>query len=146
MDNLTKGDIQDKVLKYETFINDVLKEDLKLVHENLDKTNSEIAEWVQLRTILNSLKETELKKGFKTKTDIGTNVYVQAHIEDASKILVAIGSGIYVEYSIEEALTFLDKRITLLNKQAAIMQGDSAKIKSRIKLVLHGIQELSNIK
>lgn len=137
---------EDKIRKYEAFVNDVLKEDLKKVHEQLEKKNSDIAEWIQLKTVLNTLKDAELADEFKTKMDIGTNIFVQVKVPDASKIFINVGFDIYVEYNIEEALKFLDKKIDLLNKEVDIIRNRSAEIKARIKLVLHGIQELSNIK
>lgn len=143
---MPSAEIKEKVLRYESFINDVLKEDLKEILGQLDARNTEIAEWVQLKTVLTCLKESEMTDGFKTKMDIGTNVYVQVNVPDASKILINIGSGIFVEYTIEEALKFIEKKINLLNKQTEILKTNSSKIKARIKLVLHGIQELSNIK
>ncbi|KAK6635916.1 hypothetical protein RUM44_001170 [Polyplax serrata] len=103
-------EINEKVLRYEAFINDVLKEDLKEVHSQADKKNTEISEWIQLKTILNTLNENEMINGFKTKMDIGTNVYVQVNIPDASKILINVGFGIYVEYTINEALKLIEKR------------------------------------
>lgn len=139
-------EINEKVLRYEAFINDVLKEDLKEVHSQADKKNTEISEWIQLKTILNTLNENEMINGFKTKMDIGTNVYVQVNIPDASKILINVGFGIYVEYTINEALKLIEKRVSLLNREIEILKKNSAHIKARIKLVLHGIQELSNLK
>lgn len=138
--------VDEKILKYESFVNDVLKEDLRIVHDKYDRTNREIGEWLQLKRTINGLKDVRTEEGFKTKTDVGTDVYVQVVVPDPSKILVDVGSGVYVEYTEQEALRFIDKRLELLEKQVAIVKKDSAKIKSRIKLVLHGIRELSNIK
>lgn len=139
-------EINEKILRYESFINDVLKEDLKLIHGQLEKKNTDIAEWVQLKTVLITLNENDMMDGFKTKMDIGTNVFAQVNVADASKILVNVGCNLYVEFTIKEALKFTEQTIEYLNKQIKILRTTSAEIKARIKLVLHGIQELSNIK
>ncbi|KAL0269872.1 UNVERIFIED_CONTAM: hypothetical protein PYX00_007461 [Menopon gallinae] len=146
MAELDNAEIKEKVLKYEAFVNDVLREDLKHVHQQLEKKNSELAEWVQLKTMLSTLEENNLVNGFKTKMDIGTNVYAQAEVTDSSVVFINIGCNVYVEYNIKEALRFIERHISLLQKQVTIIRSSSADIKARIKLVLHGIQELSNIK
>lgn len=145
MATLDNAEINQKVLRYETFINDTLKEDLKVVHQQLERKNSELAEWVQLKTMLSTLLENDLVNGFKTKMDIGTNVYVQAEVTDSSVVLINIGCNIYVEYNIKEAIRFVERHINLLQQQVTIIRNSSADIKARIKLVLHGIQELSNL-
>ncbi|PSN43305.1 hypothetical protein C0J52_17719 [Blattella germanica] len=135
--------LSEKVLRYETFVNDVLKEDLKKVHKRHEELNSELAEYVQLKSFIQSMSDLELtSNGFKTKMDLGCSFYIQAHVTDTSKILVALGLGHYLELSMEEALKFVEKRVELLTLQVEKLQNDSAKTKAMIKLVLGGLEQL----
>ncbi|KAG8298193.1 hypothetical protein J6590_020862 [Homalodisca vitripennis] len=139
--------IPQKVLKYEAFINDVLKEQLKKTAEDLDRTYGEIAEFIQLENLIQTIEENGLSKdGLKTQVDIGCNFYMQACVPDTSKILIDIGLGYFVEYTLNEALIVIKRRINLLNRKVDILRDQSANTKAHIKLVLHGIQELQNIK
>ncbi|XP_075223286.1 uxt prefoldin-like subunit [Lycorma delicatula] len=139
--------IPDKVLKYEEFLNDCLKEDLKKVHAELDGVTSELAEYIQLKNTIQTFIDTDIsKEGLKTKVDIGCNFYMQAHIQDVSKICINVGCGHFVEFTLNEALLFIEKRLNLLNKMYTLLKKRSANTKAHIKLVLHGIQELQNIK
>ena len=53
--------------------------------------------------------------------------------------------GFYVEFTQEEALTFIDKKVKLLEGKAKQLTYDSTKIKANIKLVLQGLREMQNI-
>ena len=137
--------ISEKILRYERFINDVLKEDLKKVHTRYEQMNSEIAEYIQLKNFIQSISDVGPPSGgLKTKMDIGCSFYIQANISDTSTILVAVGLGHYVELTMEEALRFVDKRVNLLTLQVEKLKKDSAKTKAMIKLVLGGLQKLQS--
>jgi len=137
--------ISEKILRYERFVNDVLKEDLKKVHTRYEQLNSEVAEYIQLKNFIQSISDVGSSSGgLKTKMDLGCSFYIQANISDTSTILVAVGLGHYVELTMEEALRFVDKRVNLLNIQIEKLKKDSAKTKAMIKLVLGGLQELQS--
>lgn len=138
--------ISEKVLHYESFVNDVLKEDLKKVHTRYEELNSEIAEYIQLKNFIQSISDVGVSGGVKTKMDLGCSFYVQANISDTSTILVAVGLGHYIEFTMEEALTFVEKRVNLLTLQTEKLKKDSAKTKAMIKLVLGGLQQLQSSK
>ncbi|XP_054258143.1 protein UXT homolog [Macrosteles quadrilineatus] len=139
--------IPQKVLKYEEFINDVLKEQLKKIEFDIDITLTEIAEFIQLGNIIQALLDNNLvQEGVKTQVDLGCNFYMQAFVKDPSKILVDIGLGYYVEFTLSEALIVIKRRTIVLNKKVDILRDQSAQTKAHIKLVLHGIQELQNLK
>lgn len=138
--------IPEKVLKYEAFINDVLKEELRKTSINLDETYSEIAEFVQLENMIQTIQENNLvEEGLKTKVDIGCNFYMQAFVSDPSKILIDVGLGYYVEFTLSEALIVIKRRVDVLNQKVDILRNQSANTKAHIKLVLNGIQELQKL-
>ncbi|KAJ9597156.1 hypothetical protein L9F63_026953 [Diploptera punctata] len=135
--------VSEKVIRYETYVNEVLREDLKKVHKRYEAVNSELAEYIQLKNFIQSIEDMELvENGFKTKMDLGCSFYVQANITDTSKILVSVGLGHYIELTLKEALKFVEQRINQLTLQVEKLHNDSAKTKATIKMVLGGLQQL----
>ncbi|KAK0182466.1 hypothetical protein PV327_000606 [Microctonus hyperodae] len=146
METLNNG-VSKKIAQFEQFINDVLKTDLAKLSEKLDIKNTEVAEFIQLKSVITTLKNTGSdKSGFKTKVDIGNNFFVQAHIEDATKILVDVGLGYYVEFNLDEAVVLINVRVKLLESQIANLRKEIAKTNAHIKLLLIGIRDLQGIK
>ncbi|XP_015190638.1 PREDICTED: protein UXT homolog [Polistes dominula] len=140
-------DIQKKILQFEAFINDVLKTDLAKLEEKLNSKNTDIAEFIQLKTIITTLQSNGFNKsGFKTQVDIGNNFYVEANVEDASNILLDVGLGHYVEFSLEEALIIINVRIKLFEKQITHIRKQIARTNAHIKLILIGIRDLQGLR
>ncbi|KOC62009.1 Protein UXT like protein [Habropoda laboriosa] len=139
-------DIEQKILKFETFVNDVLKTDLAQLEQKLDSKNADVAEFIQLKSTITTLQANEFdKNGFKTQVDVGQNFFIEAHVPDASKILLDVGLGHYVEFSLNDALVIINVRIKLLEKQIANIRKEIAKISAHIKLILLGIMELQGL-
>jgi prefoldin subunit 5 len=105
--------IGEKVLKYETFLNDHLKPDLKAVLEERDGVYTETAEFLALRNTVSAVQSAELDSSqpLKTKVDLGCNFYCQANIEEPSKIFVEIGLGFYLELTLDKAEKFVTKKV-----------------------------------
>ncbi|KAK7862430.1 hypothetical protein R5R35_001340 [Gryllus longicercus] len=135
-------DVSEKIHKYEIFINDVLKEDLKKIHFLRDKVLHDLAELGQLKNTLETYIDMDLENGFKSQMSLGCDFYVQANINDARTIFIDIGLGHYLEFSLKSALIYVEKRSAMLQKQLQKLAQDSADNKATIKLVLGGIQEL----
>ena len=140
-------DISAKIARYENFLNETLRTDLKKTLERRDEIYTEQAEYLALRNSINAIKLADLVPGepLKTKVDLGCNFYCQAKVGDPSKICVSVGLGFYVELTLEEAQKFLDRKDSDLSKQAARLTEDCAKLKANMKLVLGGLRELQNI-
>ncbi|XP_070169659.1 protein UXT homolog [Polyergus mexicanus] len=139
--------IQQKISQFETFVNDVLKADLAKLDEKLDAKNADVAEFLQLKSVIATFQNTNVEKtGFKTKVDIGNNFFIQAHIPDASKILLDVGLGHYVEFDLNEALIVINIRIKLLERQIAHLRKVIATTNAHIKLTLIVIRDLQGIK
>ena len=140
-------DVNTKIIQYESFINDVLKEDLKRVLAKRDDIYSKIAEYLQLKRIIEQLMKQQ-QEGNKSKTsarvltDLGCNFYCQAELGDTSKVLVCVGLETFVEFTQSESLQFINKKVNILTKHAEKLSIDSAKIKSFIKLILTGLRDL----
>ncbi|XP_057330735.1 protein UXT homolog [Microplitis mediator] len=137
----------EKIPQFEKFINDVLKNDLKKFEEKLDAKNTDLAEFIQLKSLITTLKNNEFNEsGFKTKVDLGNNFFVQARVDDASKIFIDVGLGYYIEFSLDEALVLINVRIKLLELQINNLRKEIAKTNAHIKLLLIGIRNLQGLK
>ncbi|XP_061920056.1 protein UXT-like [Entelurus aequoreus] len=140
----TNGNVEQKVLQYEKFIDDVLKKDLQAVMEQRDSVYDQTAQYLQLKNTIQSLQETGSQR-LKTDVDLGCNFYVQAEVEDSSKIFVLVGFGFFVEMDHTEALRFIDKKTNQLTAFTDQLTKDAAKIKANIRMVLEGLRELQGI-
>lgn len=141
------GDIPKKITEYERFLNERLKTDLKSILEIRDNVYSDVAEYMQLKNVI----ETVGKKGggegeedrcLKTMVDLGCNFYSQACIPDPSRVCVAVGFGVFVELSHDEALKFIDKKVAHLNKKANELTEQACQVKARIRIVVEALQEI----
>ncbi|XP_014475135.1 PREDICTED: protein UXT homolog [Dinoponera quadriceps] len=140
-------EIQKKISEFESFVNDVLKADLAQLAEKLDSKNSDVAEFLQLKSIITTFQNTDIEKtGFKTQVDIGSSFFIQAQITDASKIFLNVGLGHYVEFTLDEALVVINVRIKLLKGQIANLRRAIARTNAHIKLILLCIGDLERIK
>ncbi|XP_030640720.1 protein UXT [Chanos chanos] len=140
-----KPKIEEKILQYETFINEVLRRDLQKVLEQRDGVYEKIAQYLQLKNTIEALRESD-SKDLKTEVDLGCNFYVQACVPDASRIFVAVGYGFFVEFTHSEALKFIEKKTNQLTEYTEVLTRDSAKIKANIRMVLEGLRELQGLK
>lgn len=143
-----------KVEKYEQFVNDKLKTDLKRVLDEQDVIYSEIAEYLKIKETLEKLsltqKTDEQNKKIKlrpitTKVDLGCNFYANAQITDPSKIFIAIGYGFFLEMTHPEALKFIEKKTKVLNNSADELRVKACEIKANIKFVLEGLKEIQSL-
>ncbi|XP_020653288.1 protein UXT [Pogona vitticeps] len=142
---LPEQQVQEKVLQYEAFISDVLQRDLQKVLEQRDEVYEKIAQYLQLKNVIERLQEVGNKE-LKTQVDLGCNFYVNAEVPDTSTIFVALGYGFFVELTLSEALTFIEKKSKLLTELSETLTKDSAKIKANIRMVLEGLRELQGLK
>ncbi|XP_031149039.1 protein UXT [Sander lucioperca] len=138
------ANLDQKVLQYENFINEVLKRDLQKVLEQRDSVYEKISQYLQLKNTIQSLQESGLQQ-LKTDVDLGCNFFVQAEVEDSSQIFVAVGYGFFVEMTHDEALRFIDKKTSQLTAFTETLTTDSAKIKANIRMVLEGLRELQGL-
>ncbi|XP_071960663.1 protein UXT-like isoform X1 [Antedon mediterranea] len=137
--------VSQKVFEYEHFVNEVLRKDLQKVLENREGLFTQVAQYLQLKTVIEKIKDNVSDSDLKTQVDLGCNFYVQAKVPDASKIFVNVGFGFFVEFTHQEALTFIEEKVNQLNKTCDQLTKDSAKIKANIKLVYEALKELQHI-
>lgn len=142
---MAKLNIEDTIRKYESFINDVLKEDLRQLELRLQQVNAEVTDLVQQKqTIKVVTDKNNHPNGFKTQVNLGCNFFMEASVTDTSKVLINIGLNHFVEFSLSEANKYLDVRIKAFEDKAEELIQKSAETKAHIKLMLFGIGELQN--
>lgn len=133
-------------MKFESYINDVLKEDLAKLSAKLEQINAECAEFLQLKSFIITLQTNEqLKYNFKTQLDLGNHCYMEAKIDDPTYIYMDVGLGHYVEFTLEDALALIDVRTKLLKRQSQHLRGEVARTNAHVKLMLLGIRDLQNL-
>lgn len=139
--------MKEKVLQYETFLNDVLKEDLRKIHVKLDHLQSELFEYIQLKNYIETVKSNKLNETtMNTQVDVGCNIFLQAKVEDPDHILVSAGLGYYVDLPLDKALNLVNKKIKFIEDETVFFKKKSAVTKSHIKMVLLGLMEIQNLK
>ncbi|XP_048346015.1 protein UXT [Sphaerodactylus townsendi] len=76
---LDEQQVKEKVLRYEGFISDVLQRDLQKVLEQRDEVYEKIAQYLQLKSVIERLQETGNRE-LVTQVDLGCNFYVNAEV------------------------------------------------------------------
>lgn len=139
-------DVRKKIFEFEIFVNDVLKADLAQLAKKLDSKNADVAEFLQLKSIITTFQNTGVEKtGFKTQVDIGNSFFVEAQVTDATKILLNVGLGHYVELTLDEALVVINVRIKLLERQIVNLRRSIARTNAHIKLILLCIRDIEGL-
>lgn len=128
----------------ESFIEDVLRKELRDYEAYIAKMNAEIMEFVQLKNVCENIKQ-NLSDGFKTQVNIGGNFFMSAKVPDASKIMINIGLNHYIEFTIDEAIKFCDFKTKSLQNEADVIREKSIEIRAKIKLALLCIAEKENL-
>lgn len=124
-----------KAAQLESFVTDVLQRDLANYNTQLQQVNVQREELNQLSNTVKNLQK-HLKSGFKTQMNIGANIYMQAKVDDPSKIFLHLGKNVYVEFELDEALKYIDLKTRVLSKEADVIREESVKTRAKIKLAL----------
>lgn len=132
-----------KAARLESFVTDVLQRDLAVYDQQLQRINTQIEELNQLANSVKNIQK-HLKSGFKTKMNVGANIYMQAKVPDPSKILLHLGKNVYVEFELDEALKYIDLRSRILTKEAGVIREESIRTRAKIKLALICLSDEQN--
>lgn len=133
-----------KVAKFETFINDVLKKSLAQNFRLLDTIEEELANLEQAGANILSMAKLAGDEPLKTRVNVGCDFFMQANA-DVKMFLVCVGLDCYVEFNRDEALEFVRFRASQLQKRAAEVRDKGAQIRAQITLALHCIQEVERL-
>ncbi|XP_022163973.1 protein UXT homolog [Myzus persicae] len=134
---------EEKVAKFERFINDVLKESLRQISAELDRVNEQISELEDVRNTVETMtmlaSELPAGKQLKTRVKVGCDFFMQAK-PDLRTFLVCVGLDYYVEYTKDETLAHVQFRSKLLRQRADELRDQGAQVRAQITLALHCIQ------
>ncbi|KAL7749963.1 hypothetical protein RI367_004478 [Sorochytrium milnesiophthora] len=133
--------LQQKLAKYERFINDKLRPDLTATLSLRDTVYDQLADYLKLRRQLEVITDNQLDE-LKTMVDLGSNFYVQAKVPDTRFVYVNVGFGFHVQFTLSEATAFIDRKSAHLEKLAQTYTDQANKVKAHIKLVLETVREL----
>ncbi|KAF9301700.1 hypothetical protein BGZ74_006374 [Mortierella antarctica] len=136
--------VQQKLARYETFVNESLKKDLQDALDARNVIYDQISEYLKLAKDIEIIKSNGLKE-MKTQVDIGSNFYVQAKIPDTQYIYVNVGFGFHAQLTLDEALTFISKKEVQLSKKADAYTQKASQIRAHIKLVLEAMAEIMKL-
>ncbi|GAB5593977.1 hypothetical protein Unana1_08877 [Umbelopsis nana] len=127
--------------KYDQFVNEKLKPDLKATLDARDTLYDLTSEYLKLKAQIETIQSNDLKE-MKTMVDLGSNFYAQAKIPDTRFIYINVGFGFHVQMTLKEAVAFIDKKNKQLQARAEKHTEEAAKIRANIKLVMKAIQEI----
>ncbi|CAO3570692.1 unnamed protein product [Mortierella alpina] len=136
--------IQQKLARYETFVNESLRRNLKDALNARDAIFDQTSEYLKLAKDIEVIKENGLTE-MKTQVDLGSNFYVQAKIPDTKYIYVNVGFGFHAQLTLNEALVFITKKEAHLQKKAEKYTEKASQIRAHIKLVLEAMAEIMKL-
>lgn len=140
---MPKSELAASILKFENFINNVLKEELKCIEKRLEEINAELSDLIQQRHTLKVITDKNIHpNGFKTQVNLGCNFFMEAAVSNTELLLMNIGLNNYLELSVQEALVYLDLRIKAYEKMGEELRGKAAETKAHINMMLFGLSKL----
>ncbi|KAJ9697791.1 hypothetical protein PVL29_007084 [Vitis rotundifolia] len=135
------GLIQEKVQRFEEFVDRRLKPDLVHAIAERDKVFEQQEVFSNLRRNIENLEKNSVTS-LQTMVNLGSEVYMQAEVPDTQRIFVDIGLGFHVEFTWSEALKYISIKEESLANQIQEYTRLIASIKAQIKIVCEGIREL----
>ncbi|KAJ1879255.1 hypothetical protein H4R99_007808 [Coemansia sp. RSA 1722] len=141
---LSKGqqqkDIQEAISKYEEFVTNTLKPDLKQTLEQRDIVYTRMTEYLKLKTHIDAIKTQDLQE-LETKVDLGSSFYVKAFVPDTKYLFVNVGFGFHLEMTLDEANKFIDEKVQSLEKLTDKYTQEASEIRARIQLIYNALME-----
>lgn len=132
---------QEKVRKFEEFVDQRLKPDLANAIAQRNKVFEQQKTFLDLKRNIENLERNGVTS-MRSMVNLGSEVYMQAEVPDTRHIFVDIGLGFHVEFTWQEALQFISVREARLTRQIDEYTHLTASIKAQIKLVCEGIREV----
>ncbi|MCD7456806.1 hypothetical protein HAX54_033289 [Datura stramonium] len=132
---------QEKVRRFEEFVDRRLKPDLVHAIAERDKVFEQQKIFSDLRSNIENLEKNSVTN-LRTLVNLGAEVYTQADVPDTTRIFVDVGLGFHVEFTWSEALNYISAREEKLARQIEEYTRLIASIKAQIKMVCEGIREL----
>ncbi|CAD6223236.1 unnamed protein product [Miscanthus lutarioriparius] len=106
---------QEKVRKFEEFVDQRLKPDLANAIAQRDKVFEQQKTFLDLKRNIENLERNGVTS-MRSMVNLGSEVYMQAEVLDTRHIFVDIGLGFHVEFTWQEALQFISVREARLTR------------------------------
>ncbi|XLR65425.1 hypothetical protein HN51_007933 [Arachis hypogaea] len=100
---------QQKVQRYEEFVDRRLKPDLQRAIDERDKVFEQQKIFADLRRNIENLEKNSVTS-LRTLVNLGSEVYLQAEVPNTQYIFVDVGLGFNVEFTWSEALNYIQNR------------------------------------
>lgn len=154
LDELNAPYLQEKIQEYTKFYEGKLLPELKFAQNAERETIREISDYQDLKVrLLQSTAEEEedgkltaaagLPKEFERVDLAGGRVFCRALVEDTSKLYVNVGMGFHVELTVDEALSFVDRRVRMLESSVLPRRSaTSRRVKDHAQSTERILQEL----
>ena len=141
-DLMTPSTSREKIEAYEELLEGTLKVRLQEVHDDREKLHARIAQVLELQNSVRMLRDQD-NSTMKTMVNLGCDFYVQAHVPDTSWLYVDVGLGFHAQMTLEEVDQFCTQRESALTASSESLRERSVQLKTRIKLVMGAIDEIS---
>eukprot|EP00747_Dinoflagellata_sp_TGD_P166134 gnl/TRDRNA2_/TRDRNA2_188436_c0_seq1.p1 gnl/TRDRNA2_/TRDRNA2_188436_c0~~gnl/TRDRNA2_/TRDRNA2_188436_c0_seq1.p1 ORF type:complete len:166 (+),score=39.99 gnl/TRDRNA2_/TRDRNA2_188436_c0_seq1:87-584(+) len=125
-----------KIVKYEAFIEDVLKRQLKLSLDEFRKEADLLERCRELRQNIGLLMKENVSE-LESMVELGCQFYAKAFVPDTSRIFVDVGLGFHLEMPLSEAHEFLALKEELIIGGLEKRKRRTAQIKADIHEALH---------
>ncbi|GAW80853.1 prefoldin [Plasmodium gonderi] len=143
MDEENKEEFRKLILKSESFIDDVLHEQLRERQKKRDEILQDIFDMEILVENLKLFINIKDQKEIETLTSLGCDSYVYADILDKNKIFIQIGYEFYLEMPLEDAIMFLKKKINLYQDKVTYWNKQISRVKAHIQILMRAISNLA---
>ena len=132
-----------KMKEYSTFIETVLKPELGNAESLKLNVKNEIQEYKELSQKLHQCQQANVIERHETQVDLGySTLYCRAVAKDVSRIFVHVGMGFHVEFTVLEAIEFVEKRITLLERNLSTRDQKVNEVKNHLESAMLVFQQL----
>lgn len=136
-------EIDEKIQKYEHFLNDKLKYDLKDIEQALMIKVKQLKEWMEIINTVDGIKEFKEKDiDMHVNFNLGNKTYAFGEIVDYGNLYLEIGLGYLLEMDQKEIIKYTNIRSKLLQKEISHLRQLAVNVKVHIKMVLLAINEL----
>ncbi|KAL6753865.1 hypothetical protein V8C86DRAFT_3139544 [Haematococcus lacustris] len=136
--------VSSKVLEYERFVNDVLKEDLRKSIQLKTDLLGELKDYEDLEANLLLLQREGLQQ-LKSQVELGMGVRCEALVPDTSNVFINIGLGFHAEVALADAPRVIALRKVALAAQVARVLQQCGEIRANIKLTEGALAQLQQL-
>ncbi|CAE8620803.1 unnamed protein product, partial [Polarella glacialis] len=133
-----------EVVKYETFVEKVLKQELRRSLDEFRRDSAVVEQVQELRHNIDLLLKDNVTE-LETMVELGCQFYVKALVPDTSRLCIDVGLGFHLEMTLPEAQDFLVKKEELLLQGLERKKSKTASVKADIHEALHLIDLMMQV-